>query len=207
MPCMISIVSRTCLCRLGKMCEALAAANSSGIQPDPTPTLTLPFERWSTVAISAARTPGARYGVSVMLMPMRTFVVFAASHGISGQPWNHSPREDTGNAFGNSTIMPNEYWSSWRSEASGTTIRSSVQTESKSSSSARRGEIFELLDRHLVTEVRQVQSELHERRPPHRWSVDRNVQALGRAAAGVPRPPPSTWPACGRDVPDTETGG
>ena len=60
MPCMISIVSRTCLCRLGKMCAALAAANSSGIQPEPTPTLTLPFERWSTVAISAARTPGAR---------------------------------------------------------------------------------------------------------------------------------------------------
>ncbi len=33
--------------------------------------------------------------------------------------------------------MPNEYCSSTRSEASGTTIRSSVQTESKSSSSAR----------------------------------------------------------------------
>ncbi len=137
MPCMISIVSRTCWCRLGKMCEALAAANSSGIQPEPTPTLTLPFERLSMVAISAARTPGARYGVSVMLMPIRTFVVFAASHGISGMPWSHSPREDTGNAFGNSSIMPNEYWSSSRSEASGTTIRSSVQTESKSSSSAR----------------------------------------------------------------------
>ena len=83
---MISIVSRTCLCRLGKMCEALAAANSSGIQPDPTPTLSLPFERWSTVASSAARTPGARYGVSQMLMPIRTFDVFAASQGISGQP-------------------------------------------------------------------------------------------------------------------------
>ena len=89
------------------------------------------------VAISAASTPGARYGVSVMLMPMRTFVVFAASHGISGQPWSHSPCDDTGNAFGNSLIMPNEYCSSVRSEASGTTIRSSVQTESKSSSSAR----------------------------------------------------------------------
>src|SRR3954452_24572173 len=33
--------------------------------------------------------------------------------------------------------MPNECWSSPRSDASGTTIRSSVQTESKSSSSAR----------------------------------------------------------------------
>ena len=51
-------------------------------------------------------------------------------------PWNHSPREDTGSACGNSSIMPNEYCSSPRSEASGTTIRSSVQTESKSSSSA-----------------------------------------------------------------------
>jgi hypothetical protein len=99
--------------------------------------LTRPFERWSTVAISAARTPGARYGVSVMLMPIRTFSVFAASQGINGQPWNHWPRDDTGRAFGNSVIMPNEYWSSWRSEASGTTIRSSVHTESKSSSSAR----------------------------------------------------------------------
>ena len=45
MPCMISIVSRTCLWRLGKMCEALAAANSSGIQPAPTPTLSRPFDR------------------------------------------------------------------------------------------------------------------------------------------------------------------
>ena len=32
--------------------------------------------------------------------------------------------------------MPNEYWSFPSSETSGTTIRSSVQTESKSSSSA-----------------------------------------------------------------------
>jgi len=36
----------------------------------------------------------------MMLMPIRTFVVFAASHGISGMPWSHSPPEDTGNAFG-----------------------------------------------------------------------------------------------------------
>ena len=137
MPCMISIVSRTCLCRLGKMWEALAAANSSGIQPEPTPTLSLPPERWSIVASSAARTPGARYGVSVMLMPIRTFVVFAASQGISGMPWNHSPRAATGRALGSPGIMPNEYWSSSRSDASGTTIRSSVQTESRSRSSAR----------------------------------------------------------------------
>ncbi len=136
MPFMISIVSRTCWCRLGKMCAALDAANSSGIHPEPTPTLIRPLHRWSTVAISAASTPGARYGVSVMLIPMRTFDVFAASHGISGQPWNHSPRADTGSALGNSLIIPNEYCSSWRSDASGTTMRSSVHTESKSSSSA-----------------------------------------------------------------------
>jgi hypothetical protein len=37
------------------------------------------------VASSAARTPGARNGVSQMLMPIRTFDVFAASQGISGQ--------------------------------------------------------------------------------------------------------------------------
>ena len=72
-----------------------------------------------------------------MLIPIRTFDVLAASHGMSGQPWNHWPREETGSCFGNSSIMPNEYCSSARSEASGTTIRSSVQTESKSSSSAR----------------------------------------------------------------------
>ena len=41
------------------------------------------------MASSAARTPGARYGVSQMLMPIRTFDVLAASQGISGQPWNH----------------------------------------------------------------------------------------------------------------------
>ena len=88
------------------MCAALAAANSSGIQPDPMPTLTRPLERWSTVAISPASTPGERYGVSMMLIPMRTFVVFAASHGISGMPCSHWPRADTGSALGNSVIMP-----------------------------------------------------------------------------------------------------
>ena len=140
--------------------------------PTPTPTLTLPFERWSTVAISAARTPGARYGVSVMLMPIRTFVVFAASQGISGQPWNHSPREDTGNAFGNSSIMPNEYWSSWRSEASGTTIRSSVQTESKSSSSARLVRSSSSLTVTLSRKFGRYRASFM-RRPPHRssWST------------------------------------
>ena len=51
-------------------------------------------------------------------------------------PWNHSPREMTGIPVGNSVIIPNGYCSSPRSEASGTTIRSSVQTESKSRSSA-----------------------------------------------------------------------
>ena len=89
----ISIVSRTCACRRGKMCVALAAANSSGIQPAPTPTLSRPPERWSMVAHSAAKTPGERYGVSVMLIPIRTFVVLAASQGMSGQPWNHLPRD------------------------------------------------------------------------------------------------------------------
>ena len=73
----------------------------------------------------------------MMLMPIRTFVVFAASQGMSGMPWSHSPLADTGKAFGNCSIMPNEFWSSSRSDASGTTIRSSAQTESKSRSSAR----------------------------------------------------------------------
>ncbi len=89
------------------------------------------------MASSVASTPGERYGVSMMLMPIRSLVVFAASHGSNGKPWNHSPRAVTGMPLGNSVIMPNECWSSMRSEASGTTIRSSVQTESKSRSSAR----------------------------------------------------------------------
>lgn len=137
MPWQISIVSRTCAWRRGNRCVALAAANSSGIQPDPTPTLRRPPDRWSIVAHSAANTPGERYGVSVMLMPMRIFFVRAASQGRSGQPCSHLPLDDTGSAVGNSFIMPNEYCSSPRSDASGTTMRSRVQTESKSSSSAR----------------------------------------------------------------------
>ncbi len=65
-----------------------------------------------------------------MLIPIRTLDVFAASHGMSGHPWSNSPREDTGSCLGKPSIMPKEYWSSPRSEASGTTTRSSVQTES-----------------------------------------------------------------------------
>ena len=38
------------------------------------------------VASSAARTPGERNGVSMMLMPIRTFDVLAASQGIKGIP-------------------------------------------------------------------------------------------------------------------------
>ena len=72
-----------------------------------------------------------------MLMPIRTLVVLAASHGMRGQPWYHWPRADTGSALGKASIMPNGYCSSARSEASGTTIRSRVHTESKSRSSAR----------------------------------------------------------------------
>ncbi len=32
----------------------------------------------------------------MMLMPIRTFVVFAASQGISVMPWKNSPRDVTG---------------------------------------------------------------------------------------------------------------
>src|ERR1700761_6386433 len=73
----------------------------------------------------------------MMLIPIRTLVVFAASQGISVMPWNHLPREMTGRAFGRSVIIPNGYCSSTRSEASGTQTRSRVQTESKSRFSAR----------------------------------------------------------------------
>ena len=88
------------------------------------------------VASSGASTPGARNGVSMMLIPMRTLEVFAASHGTSGKPWNHWPREVTGRALGSPSIIPNECWSFSWSDASGTTMRSSVHTESKSRSSA-----------------------------------------------------------------------
>jgi hypothetical protein len=64
------------------------------------------------VANSAANTPGARNGVSVMLIPIRNRDVFAANHGINGIPCKNSPREDTGNAGGNSIIMPNGYCNS-----------------------------------------------------------------------------------------------
>ena len=37
----------------------ISAANSSGVQPEPTPTLSRPPERWSIVAIST-RGPGPR---------------------------------------------------------------------------------------------------------------------------------------------------
>ena len=89
------------------------------------------------VAHSAAKTPGERYGVSVMLMPRRTLEVRAASHGRSGQPWNHLPLDCTGIWSGNCSIIPNGYVISPRSDASGTMMRSSVQTESNSRSSAR----------------------------------------------------------------------
>ena len=89
------------------------------------------------MALAAANTPGDRNGVSVMLISIRILLVRAAIHGSSGQPWNHLPLAATGNCFGNSVIIPKEGTSSPRSEASGTTTRSSVQTESKSSSSAR----------------------------------------------------------------------
>ena len=43
----------------GKMCVALAAANSSGIQPAPRPTLSRPPERWSIVATPRRRRRGS----------------------------------------------------------------------------------------------------------------------------------------------------
>jgi len=71
-----------------------------------------------------------------MLIPMRTLLVLAASHGISGQPCRNSPRELTGNCLGKPGIIPNAYSISPRSEDSGTMTRPRVQTESKSNSSA-----------------------------------------------------------------------
>lgn len=60
----------------------------------------------------AASTPGARYGVSMMLIPIRTLRVFAAYQGISVMPWNQLPRAMTGMPVGKSVIMPNGYCSS-----------------------------------------------------------------------------------------------
>jgi signal transduction histidine kinase len=40
-----------------------------------------------------------------MLIPIRSFLVRAASHGSSGQPWYHWPQDDTGNCLGNSSHL------------------------------------------------------------------------------------------------------
>ena len=108
-----------------------------------------------------ARTPGARNGVSVMLMPMRTLVVFAASQGISGHPWYHWPREETGRALGNS-VHHAERVLEFRSIGG---FRDDDPVERPDGVEVevlgQAGELFELLDRHLVAEVRQVESELH----------------------------------------------
>jgi hypothetical protein len=53
------------------------------------------------------------------------------------------------------------------------------------------GKIFELFDGHLVSKVRQVESELHERWPPHRSSVGRDGPTL---RSGGTLPKPSTRP-------------
>ncbi len=63
-----------------------ATAHSSGIHPDPMPTLSRPAESCSIVASSVANTPGAWNGVLVMLISIRTCFVLAASHWRSGQP-------------------------------------------------------------------------------------------------------------------------
>ena len=173
MPCMISIVSRTCLCRLGKMCAALAAANSSGIQPEPTPTLSLPPAEVVDRRHLGGEDAGARNGVSVMLMPIRTFVVFAASQGISGMPWNHSPREDTGRALGSPAhhaerVLELLAVGGFRDDDP-VERPDGVEVEVLGEA----GEILELLEGHLGAEVRQVESKLHDRRPPCRAEVDR----------------------------------
>ena len=74
----------------------------------------------------------------MILTPNRTRLVMAARYGMSGMPCRNSARALTGSAFGNSGMKPNDFSSSWRSEASGTTIRSSDHTESKARSSASR---------------------------------------------------------------------
>ncbi len=74
----------------------------------------------------------------MMLTPRRTRLVIAARYGMSGIPWRNCARARTGSAFGNSGMNPNGFSSACESDASGTTIRSSDQTESNSSSSASR---------------------------------------------------------------------
>ena len=161
MPCMISIVSRTWACRRGNRCGTLAAANSSGIQPEPTPTLSRPPDRWSWVASSAASTPGERYGVSMMLMPIRTFWVFAASQGISVMPWNHLPREMTGKRVGEvghhaERVLQLHAVGGLRDDDP---VERPDGVEVELLGEGR--EVLELLDGHLVAEVRKVESELH----------------------------------------------
>jgi hypothetical protein len=109
---MISMVSRTWACRRGNRWAALAAANSSGIQPGADADVEPAAGQVVLGGELGGEHPGDRYGVSMMLMPIRTFEVFAASQGISVMPWNHLPREITGRAFGRSAHHPNGYCSS-----------------------------------------------------------------------------------------------
>ena len=113
------------------------------------------------MASSAASTPGARYGVSVMLMPIRTFCVFAASHGISGQPWYHSPREDTGSCLRELVHHPERVLQLAAVGGLGDDDPVERPDRVEVELLGERGEILELLDGHLVAEVRQVQRELH----------------------------------------------
>ena len=173
-----------------EVAEALAAANSSGIQPAPMPTLSRPPDKWSWVASSAARTPGERYGVSMMLIPIRNFVVFAASQGISVMPWNHSPRETTGIPFGNSVIIPNGYCSSHAVGGLGDHDPVERPDGVEVELLGQRREVLEFLDRHLVAEVGKVERELHSSGLLGRRSLTCfQIIALAGTATEGPRTP------------------
>ena len=146
------------------------------------------------VASSAASTPGERKGVLVMLMPIRSVVVFAASQGSAASPGTTRParspavRSGTRSSCRTGTGAPGDRTPPGR--------RSGRASRRSRSRAPRRGrEVLELLDGHLVAEVRQVESELHERRPPRR--------ALGgsqqpRLRSGRTLPDPHTVDAAAR---------
>ena len=132
------------------------------------------------VAHSAAKTPGERYGVSVMLMPIRTFSVRAASQGSSGQPWNHLPSRRDRQLRRELLHHPEGVLQL----AAVGGLRDDDPVERPDGVEVELlgqvGQVRELLDGHVVAEGGQVEGELHRAA-----SSERRVGGVGGAIDGV----------------------
>ena len=96
-----------------------------------------------------------------MLMPIRHFEVLAASHGISGHPWNHLPRDDTG--ICEWELLHHAERVLQLAAVGGFGHDDAVERPDRVELEflGEHREVFELLDRDVITEVRQVQRQLH----------------------------------------------